>query len=85
MERAAQRHRGVQRADGGVNHDCGKLAGGFGVAARHTDSDFFVARADIQRYALALRFGFGESFPHRRPFGAGGRKDSVHTHMGKHA
>ena len=55
--------------------------GGKAVGLSGKDGDLLVARANVERHALALRLGFGECFPHRRPLGTGGRKDSVHAHV----
>src|SRR4029453_2130656 len=81
MERAAQRHGRMQRADSRVNHDCGKLSCGLGISAGHADSDLLMARADVQRNSLALRLRFSESFPNRRPLRSRRSENSTHSHM----
>ena len=84
VHRAPERHGGVKRADGRVDHHRRQLTRGLRVAGRHPDGDFLVTRGHVCGNVLVGPVRLGEKFPDGRPLRAGRREDPLHAHPAQH-
>ena len=85
VKRSAERHGGVEGADGGVDHHGGKLSRRLHVAAGHRHRDLLVARREIERDLFGGSVRFCEVLPDGRPLRAGRREDPLDAHLGQEA
>ena len=83
MQRGAHAHRGVKRADRGVQHERRKLPGRLGVSRGHAHRGFFMARGKIFRNIGPMQLR--KRLPERRPVRAGRGKDPLDAHRAQHA